>query len=432
MSRYKSLAWEGTWIIAGQFAIVTGAIVLVRFLTAYLDPAQYGQLALGLTTAGLVNQMVMGGVVAGIGRFYSIAAEKQDLFGYLRASRNLMVYATLGVLVIGLLLMIGLWLMGYSQWLGLAAAVLVLSVLSGYNSSLSGIQNAARQRAIVAFHVGLDAWLKILLAFGVMFYWRVSCTAVVIGYAISAFLITFSQIVFLGRTIPKQQEKPLGANHQWAQQMWAYSLPFATWGAFTWMQQVSDRWALQTFTSTTAVGHYAVLFQLGFTPVALFTNMVMNFVGPILYQRSGDASDAIRNAHVHRLGWQMVYLSFIVTLLAFATTFTWHERLFRLLVAIEYREISYLLPWVVLAGGVFAAGQMLALKLMSEMKSSEMAKAKIVTAVLGILSNVAGAAIAGVNGVVGALLVFSIIYFSWMALLGRYALSEKTGTTKML
>ncbi len=82
MTRIKRLAKEGSWIVIGQIAVVAGALVLVRVLTEYLAPAQYGQLALGLTVAGLVNQVVMGGITAGIGRFYAIAAEKQDLVGY--------------------------------------------------------------------------------------------------------------------------------------------------------------------------------------------------------------------------------------------------------------------------------------------------------------------------------------------------------------
>lgn len=161
--RYFRLAREGGWIVAGQMATVLGTLALVRVLTEHLDPAQYGQLALGLTVAGLANQIVMGGVGSGIGRFYAIAAEKLDLGGYLRASLTLMAYATLAVVIIGLVLMVGLVGLGYSQWMGLVAAVLVFSVLSGYSSTLSGIQNAARQRSIVAFHNGSDAWLKIFL-----------------------------------------------------------------------------------------------------------------------------------------------------------------------------------------------------------------------------------------------------------------------------
>jgi O-antigen/teichoic acid export membrane protein len=417
-SRLRRLAKEGSWIVIGQIAAVAGALVLVRVLTEYLAPAQYGQLALGLTVAGLVNQVVMGGICAGIGRFYSIATEKQDLGGYLHATRNLLAYATLVVVALGLMLMVSLYWLGYSQWIGLAAAALVFSVLSGYNGTLSGIQNAARQRAIVAFHGGLDAWLKILLAVGVVLWLGASSTAVVIGYVCSSFLVTVSQLIFLRRTIP-QQHTPIQNRQQWMPQVWAYSLPFTTWGAFTWMQQVSDRWALQTFASTADVGQYAVLFQLGFTPIALITGLAMSFLGPILYQRSGDATDPVRNAYVHHLSWKITQLSLSVTLIGFALALTMHEWVFRLLVSTEYRGSSYLLPWVVLSGGLFASAQLLATKLLSELKTSTLTTAKIVTALIGILINVIGAALAGMQGVVAALVAFAMVHFIWIFLLCR-------------
>jgi O-antigen/teichoic acid export membrane protein len=115
LARMRRLAKEAFWIVLGQIVTVLRSLVLVRVLTGYLTPAQYGQLALGLTVAGLVNQVVMGGVGNGVGRYYSIAAEKQDLSSYLRTSRRLMVYATLAVLAIGLALASGLLLLGYSQ-----------------------------------------------------------------------------------------------------------------------------------------------------------------------------------------------------------------------------------------------------------------------------------------------------------------------------
>ena len=73
----------------------------------------------------LVNQVVMGGISAGIGRFYAIAVEKQDLHGYLRDSRRLLGYATLAVVIIGLVLMAGL------LWLGIAS----LAVVIGFSCS---------------------------------------------------------------------------------------------------------------------------------------------------------------------------------------------------------------------------------------------------------------------------------------------------------
>lgn len=419
-TRYQRLIKEGFWIFAGQLTAVVGSLALVKVLTSYLSPDQYGQLALGLTVAGLVSQVVMGGITAGIGRFYSIAAENHDLTGYFLASCRIMGYATIAVIVIGIILGAGLIILGYFQWLSLEVAIIVFSVLSGYNTSLSSIQNAARQRSIVAIHIGLEAWLKILLVMSLVLWLGKSSTVVAIGFACSALLVTTSQFFFLTRTIPKIKIKIKKEQYQkWFSQIWDYSLPFTTWGGFTWLLQVSDRWALQAFGTTSDVGQYAVLFQLGFTPITLITGMVISFMAPILYKRSGDANDHTRNANVHQIAWQMTYLSLIATLIGFAITFFLHEWLFYLFVASKYWAISYLLPWVVLAGGVFAAGQMMALKLMSEMKPSAMQTAKIFSALIGTILNIVGAAIAGIQGVVVALLVFSSIYIVWMAMLAK-------------
>jgi O-antigen/teichoic acid export membrane protein len=431
MTRIKRLAKEGSFIVVGQIISVAASLVLVRVLTEYLNTAQYGQLSLGLTIAGLVNQVVLGGITNGISRFYSIAAERKDLGGYLYATRRLLLYATTVVVAISLILIASLLWLGYSTWIGLAVAVLVFSVISGYNSALSSIQNAARQRAIVVFHGGFEAWLKIGLALCLVFWLGASSTAVVIGYAISSFLITGSQLFFLRRTIP-QQKPQIVQHHQWLPQMWAYSLPFSTWGLFTWGQQVSDRWALQAYASTVEVGQYAVLFQLGYTPIVLISGLLVSFLGPILFQRSGDATDQVRNANVHGLTWRMTYITLIATLFGFVFTYTTHEWLFRLLVATEYRNSSFLLPWVMLAGGFFAAGQMLSLRLMCEIKSSSLTIAKISTALIAIVLNLIGAATAGIIGVVVALAVFSVIYLIWMAALNREMLPKDAQHIKSL
>ena len=417
--RILRLSMEGGWIVAGQIATVAGALVLVRVLTEYLAPAQYGQLALGLTVAGLVNQVVMGGVGVGIGRYYAIAVEKQDLGGYLHATRYLLAYATAAVVAIGLILMASLYWLGYSQWIGLAAVVLIFSILNGYNASLNSVQNAARQRAIVAMHSGLNAWLKIGLAVGALFWLGASSITVVIGYVFAILLVTLSQLYFFRRTV-SQKASVATQQRSWKSEIWRYSWPFSLFGIFTWMQLVSDRWSLQAFASTEDVGRYAVVFQLGYAPIAMLLGMAMSFIGPILYQRSGDATDNIRNKNVHRLSWLVTASALLVTAVAFIMALVMHEWIFRILVASEYRGISYLLPWVILAGGLFACGQMISLKLMSEMKTQTLLVPKIVTALFGVACNVVGASIAGMHGVVMALIAFSTVYLIWMLLIGYY------------
>lgn len=423
-ARIRRLSKEAGWVATGQIASVLGALVLVRVLTEYLEPTEYGQLALGLTIAGLVNQVVMGGVGNGINRFYSIAAEKGDLFGYLRAARQLLLIATAAVIGFAVILMGGLAAAGLHHWLWLALTALLFSIFSGYNSALNGIQNAARQRAIVALHGGMDAWLKIGLAVGVILWLGANSAAVVLGYALSALFVTVSQFFFLRRLIARQGVSCDRAAHEdWQRQIWTFAWPFSAWGIFTWGQQISDRWALEGFATTSEVGQYAVVFQLGYTPIGLLTGLMITLIGPILYQRAGAAQDASRNASVHRIVWRITQAGIALASVGFAVTWFTHDWLFRWLVADAFRETSYLLPWVVLAGGLFAAGQMLSLKMVSELRAKALFPLKAATSLLGIGANILGAWLFGMEGVVGALVFFSAVYLGWMVILAFYLLT---------
>ncbi|MEI6335426.1 MAG: lipopolysaccharide biosynthesis protein [Methylococcaceae bacterium] len=413
LPRFKRLAKEGSWIVIGQIMSVAASLVLVRVLTEHLNPAQYGQLALGLTVAGLVSQVVMGGIGNAISRFYSIAAEKQDLHGYLRASRRLMIYATVAVLVIGLVLMGGLFWLRYTHWLGLAAAALVFSLLGAYNASLSGIQNAARQRAVVAFHGGLDGWLKILLAVGVMLWLGNSSTAVVIGYACSSLVVTGSQFIFLRRLI-KHQSKPSGADNQWMRQMWAFLWPFLATNAFGWAQQSSARWALEIYTTTESVGLYSVLSQLGYTPIQTVTGFVMTFLTPILFARTGDANCTERNKNVRELTNKLAMLGLSLTGCAFIVAMLLHSYIFKLFVNSKYLLVSQYLPYLVLSGGIFAVAQLYAIRLQALFMMDKLVSSGIIISLFGVFLSFFGIRIAGVLGAVTGSLIFSASYLILM------------------
>ena len=157
------------------------------------------------------------------------------------------------------------------------------------------------------------------------------------------------------------------------------------------MQQVSDKWALQLFASTADVGQYSVLYQLGYTPISLATGIVVSFLSPIVFARYSDAKNPNGVSTATSLSWKITYLALLVTLIAFVIALFSHTIIFNLLVSSQYREISYLFPWIVLSGGLFASGQMLALKILSEMRPSAMVVIKIVTSLVGVALNILGA-----------------------------------------
>ena len=413
--RLRRLSKEGSWIVLGQAAAILGSLAGVRLLTELLDPAAYGELALGLTVAALINQTVLGPLANGVTRFYAPALEQGGLGGYLLAVRRLVLAATALIFLIVAIAVAGLLGAGHAQWIGIATAALAFATLSGYNAILNGIQNAARQRAVVALHQGIESWLRFLVAAGLILWLGASSALAMTGYALAVVMVLGSQYVFFRRIVAGHDAAPQTGS--WQRQVWGYSWPISAFGAFTWVQLASDRWALELFTTTAEVGTYAALFQLGYYPMSMASTMAMQFLAPIFYQRAGDASDSRRNADVNRLSWNLTGISLGATAAAFLLALLLHRQIFRIFVASEYAAVSHLLPWMLLAGGIFAAGQAIALNLMSQMRTRAMMAAKIATALVGVVLNLAGAYWLGTTGIVFAGVLFSVLYFAWMAAL---------------
>jgi O-antigen/teichoic acid export membrane protein len=428
--RIQRVGVEGAWIVTGQAATVAGSLALVRVLTGYLSPEQYGELALALTLCGLVGQVFTGGLIASVGRFYSIAVERADLHHYLRASWMCMARVMLALLGVVTSIGIVMGLVGAWPWIGLAMTAFLFAAVSGCNNALSGIQNAARQRIVVAAHASADAWLKLGLAALLMWMFGISAATVLVAFALSAFCTTCSQLCFLRRLANQHTQRVLtNTTAQWRREIWAFALPFSTWGAFTWAQQSSDRWALEAFTTTAELGRYAAVVQLGYTPISVASGLLLTLVAPVVYQRARAGSDASATRRARSMLFRLAAGTIGLTLLATAAAWVFHAWLFTLLVGLEFRSASHLLPWVVMAGGLFSAGQMLCLNNFVELDSRSLMIPKIVTAVVGVGCNFAGARYFGSNGVAAGLLGFSLIHLIWMLALVRRASAAPQPTT---
>lgn len=395
-----------------------GSLVLIRILTDFLDVSQFGDLALVLTLGTLVGQVAFSGSMPGIMRYFAIAAEKGDVRGYLSDSQVMMRYSAIVASGLGVLLLLGLILANKDRILYLTFMAIIFAVLSNFNSNQSMIQNAARQRGIVSLHLALEAWLKILFVTLAVIAFGGSAKVVIVAYIASLMVVLISQAIFIKRLTSKFSSDKNDATI-WRNEIWKYSQPFIFFNLFTWIQASSDRWALDFFSTTDEVGLYAVLLQLGYAPMMMVANLITTFVGPILFQKSGDAFDLNRNVVVHKRSWQIVAVTIAFTILISLITFFAHDFIFKVFTSERYHSVSYLLPYMILAGGFFSAGQILSLKLMSDLNTKALIWPKITTSVIGALLSYIGAYVMGIKGVVSAVLLFGILQLFWMAWLTR-------------
>lgn len=407
------------WIVLGQVAVALGALVGVRLLTGVLLPAEYGELALALTVTTLVTQVLFGPLSGATLRFFGPAQESGRIQAFVGASRHLLGQATVILLALSIAVVRALMLTARTSWTALAVLAFVFALLLGYGSVLDGVQNAARQRVIVSWHSGLAVWLRYLLAVVLVSALGAYSSIAMLGYVVASFLVLGSQYLFFHRRIlvlAGHASVTMSAEDtaHWTRKMRNYAWPFAVWGIFTWLQLSSDRWALQVFASTTDVGLYTALYQLGYYPVTLLATVVMQLVMPVIFSRAGDASDSGRVAEAHRLNRQVVTATLAGTCAATIAAFFLHDLVFALFTAPEYRVVSPLLPLVVLGGGLFATGQMASLRLLSKNDTKALLAPKVGTALIGVAANMIGAWLLGVAGVAIASVVFGTVYCAWL------------------
>jgi len=238
-----------------------------------------------------------------------------------------------------------------------------------------------------------------------------------VGYALGMLFVLASQYWFFRRIItPPGSVGYAGsktATH-WQVQIFKYSWPFATWGLLSWGRTVADRWGLEVLSSTDDVGLYSVLFQLGYYPIAMLFGMVTTLLAPIYFQRAGNASDTVRVNEIFNLGWKITLYAIMVMLGVTIISFFLHRPIFSLLVAKEYIHISYLLPGILLAAGLYESTRFLTIVLQAQNVNSILIVPTNVAHLVSMLLIFAGAAWNGLEGVVIAYIVQAFIPLIWM------------------
>jgi O-antigen/teichoic acid export membrane protein len=402
---------------------VMGSLIGVVILTRLLDPSSYGELALGMTVAGLFNYTVYSPLQSGATRLYTQAREEADLGSYWTALRKLTIASTGVIIVLVVVALFCLSIAGRPGWLFITAIISAYAILSGYNTILNGIHNAARHRSITALHQSLESWLRVLLASGLLLWLGATSTVAAIGYALAALLLLGSQYMFFN-VIIRNRVSQVDEVKKWQSKLWTYSWPFATWGICSWAQLASDRWALGLFLTTNEIGLYTALFQLGYYPMLVAMGSLIEFIAPILFQRADNAKDRLRRVTATKIAMQITYLSLSMTVLIFTIALTLHAQIFNLILTKEYASISFLLPWILLASGIFATSQTIALRFMIQIDTKILIMPKVITSLLGLGLNFLGAYSYGIAGVVAAQVIFSLMYFTWMISLSQKLVSH--------
>ena len=426
IARFLRIAPEAFFVVSGQVVGAAGNIFAIRVLTTLLPPAGYGQLALAMTGAVLAQQLVFGPIGTACLRFFAPAAESGELGVYVRAVARMFLAGTLALGAISVA--VGIFIAGSARLnlLPMVAAAGVFAWISSAGSMIDGIQNAARQRMIVALHQGAGAWLRLGIVIEVARYLTQDVNSILWSYSAGYTVVMVSQLYFLQRTLRRSMRGTRSGSLQepdaarpMLRSMWTYTWPFSLWGIFYWIQASSDRWALGAYAGLDQVGLYQSLYQVGYYPIAMLTQFLLQVSAPIIFQRAGSGADRGRRMNAEGLNNLLTRVVLGATAVVALASYMGGHRVLALVLAPPYRAHSPLISMLILASGCFAAGQIKSLNFMTSLATHRLIAPKIVTAVAGAGLIVLGARYRGSYGVAAAQLAFSLSYIVWIFLLDR-------------
>jgi O-antigen/teichoic acid export membrane protein len=416
-SKIRNIGKETFWVGFGQILSALGPIFGVKILTHLMTPKAYGELAIAMSAAVFMMYMVRDSLGNAAMRFYSIAAEQNRIIDYIWSLKKLFqkitifftLFCSLGILI--------LWLWGWKHIALLGIPIAILSYFLSTNSLLEYIQIGARQRIIVAFHQALLQWSRYLLAALLVYFTVKNATVALWGFAAAGLIVVISQGYFLNLSLKPAIKTPakISSNNgeTFKIRMIQYAAPLIISSFFTWLFMFADRWSLVAFRSANEVGLYFALYQIGFFPTILFSKILLQVVSPILYEKAGDGIDQKRMNMVFKTNLILTGIVIILSVFAALILFMIHTQVFNLLVAKEYRAVSWLLPWITLSGGLYAAGQIPLISIMSGDSTVDMIPMKVITILFGCGCYVLGSYLYGLPGVVFGGLTFSAIHLIW-------------------
>lgn len=423
---FRRFGVETMWVVLGFVFSSLALLGGTRILTTYLSRAEYGKLALAMSLVNIFSYASAMPLVGGLVRFYSLAAERNELSVLLRKTKQWLfwssgIIATIAVVVGGLRV---------SGW-GLVACTAVFAVLQMLNQTAAGLEEAARRRSMVALFRTLFEVSRFSLAFLVVALVVDSCEGALAGFGAGALFVVMLHAVYLRHRLFTTEALASGiqtAEGMVRQKFIKYIVPLVITGLCTWPYLMLDRWCLRWFCGIDEVGEYTAVYQIGFVPAALGGNLLVTLISPILFQHIGEGIHHERKDRAFRANFLIASAALVIVLLMAAVLFLLRNVLSRFLLGEAFRAGSWMLAWLFLSGGVYAVAQQVLLRVSGEMQTHKLAMLSCAMVVVASSVYVVGARNFGLHGVLYGAVLVNVVYLCAAIALSLF---KEQGTARM-
>ncbi len=383
-------------------------ICTLSVLSHLIEPSQFGHVALSLTLSFAVNQVVFGPLANSIVRFLAPALQDGKLREYVAAVAKLSATRTLLVLAFGALAAGVMMACSVQSYILLVSLATLNALLVGLNSLGEQFLNAARLRREVAIGQITHSLLKLSLVFIFVASTNASAEAVLASYVTSTAAATCLLFYWSWCWFGKQaNSQPVQPADDLLRKMLNYARSFSIFGVFTTIHGASDRWSVAYWRSSEAVGAYSLSYQLGYLPIQMICSVIEQIATPILFDSFAASNSSGKPKVIQKIRW-IAYAVILATTLISMLAALLPISFYKMLIASQYLESTGLIPYMILAAGLFGAGQILSIQVLLFFRSDLLMRVKIGLSVLGVIGNFCLVHYFGTRGVVACLLLYAI------------------------
>lgn len=340
MTRARSLVSDGVWLAALQGFASLGQLAGVRLLTEILPPTVFGEFSLLLGIVLLAATGLVNPTMQAVLRYYPEYVARGDGGIVLSVARQQLTKLVVWTIPAFSMAAVAAIVSGWIDWtiLVLLVALVALEIV---RTQYTTILNATRSHRLSGWWLVVETWGRPMLAWLVITFLGVSISSVLTGFVLASLVVwaVMRKFVRSEKTIISDPSERTAL----ASRFWKYTLPLLPLGLIGWVSGMADRYMIGMLLTPADVGLYVAIYGLASRPMLIFGYIVESTIRPV-YLSAVAEGDQQRARHYLKV-WAVVI--FIGSLLAIVLSILIHPWLARILLGVQYRSVSYLLPWIV-------------------------------------------------------------------------------------
>ncbi len=401
--------WVGFGLLSSVFALFAGT----RFLTHLMSTDEYGKLALAISLSTLAVLIFGDPIGKTAVRFYSLWCGAGKPYGFLQNLWKSMVLAMGGI---GLCCIITMIAGHYIKAVPGSYFVLVtgfFAIVLVFNRVAMALEDAARKRRFRGILQGSFETLRFVFAIGLVIIFALPVVEIVLsGFVLAGILVVIVHGIFLYRLFHRDQAEKNRAYPDVKMdnaRMRSFQSPLVVSSVCIWLVMMAERWILQYSGHPGDVGGYAAVYQLSFIPMLLASNFLILLIEPVLYQVAALDGKTPSFERTQRINNYAAFGILLFSVVLFLGLLFSYPMAGTLLLGAEFRAYSWMFPWLLLAGGCFAAARQFLLQLSYDMRTDLLAVIWAVVAVVAVAAYMIGGVYWQLKGIVVAIVAVNMV-----------------------